>query len=102
MYTKPFIILCGLTSILREAEAGGCPKEEFDALVVRIDEMLETAVDFANDEDELLGDEEYVPSFAHVGGEDGVVKDLKQGTGLCNFIFFPSTITVAHLPSFVL
>jgi len=73
LYIKRFIdILCALTSILREAEATGCAKEEYDALVARIDEILQTAVDFAYDEAGLYRSEGCMPSFAHVGGEEGV------------------------------
>jgi hypothetical protein len=85
MYNKRFIdILCGFTSILREAQATGCTKEEFDPFVERIDGILETAIEFVYDEEDgLYADGEFLPSFAHVGGDEGVVKDNKQESTFC-------------------
>lgn len=84
-YNKRFIdILCGFTSILREAEATGCTQEEVDSLVEGIDRILETAIEFTYDEEDgLYTDGEFLPSFAHVGGDEGVVKDNKQKGTFC-------------------
>lgn len=61
--------LCDLTGIPRKA---GC---KFDTLVARIDEILKSGVEFAYDENDGV----YIYG-EYRGLDEGMVKDIKQGT----------------------